>query len=354
MVDENSIRKKLLSLETRTLKHHTVDAGGTPYTPIYLTVLMPRERLTFNLYLKVAQKGTQDFSYPIFLKEGEAWERRWLELLIQKGIDRLYFFNEDLEKAIAYLNNYMQLLRHENSQASPQLLAVFAEQLNFSIRRAFQSPRFGPAVQKAQALVEDLIESLQQDPPAMKFVWKVLYHDYNLYNHSINLCLLGTAFMLFLKKSRKESRDLGLAGLLHDIGMTRIPQDILVKEGPLTPGERMEVNQHPALGHRLLSKGTTLAYVPNEVLRLALEHHENADGSGYPLGLPLHRQHAWTRIMRLLDSYESLTVNRPFRVAYKPFEAVKILSELPGSRGLIYDPQTLKNFISFLNSDYSP
>jgi HD-GYP domain-containing protein (c-di-GMP phosphodiesterase class II) len=351
---ENSIRQKLLSLETRTLKRSAVDVGASPYTPINLSVLVPRERLTFNLYLKVAQKGSQDFAYPPFLKQGEAWDRQWLDLLTQKGIDRLYFLDEDLEKVIAYLNNYMQLLRHESSQATQQLLAVFAEQLNFSIRRVFQSPRFGPAVQKAQTLVEDLIDSLQQDPASIRLVWKVLYHDYNLYNHSINLCLLGTAFMLFLKRSSKESRDLGMAGLLHDIGMTRVPQEIIVKEGPLTPGERIEINQHPALGHRLLSKGTSLAYVPNEVLRLALEHHENADGSGYPLGLPLNRQHPWTRILRLLDSYESLTVNRPFRVAYKPFEAIKMLRELPGSRGLIYDPQTLKNFISFLNTDYSP
>jgi len=350
-MDESSIRQKLLFLETRTLKRPSVDVGASPYTPIYLSVLIPREQLTFNLYLKVAKRGSQNFSYPLFLKQGEAWERQWLDLLTQKGIDRLYFLNEDLETVIAYLNNYMQLLRHESTQASPALLAVFAEQLNFSIRRAFQSPRLGPAVQKVQTLVEDLIESLQQDPASLKLVWKVLYHDYNLYNHSINLCLLGTAFMLFLKKSGKESRDFGLAGLLHDIGMTRIPQEIIVKDGPLTPGERTEVNQHPALGHRLLSKGTSLAYVPNEVLRLALEHHENADGSGYPLGLPLNRQHAWTRILRLLDSYESLTVNRPFRVAYKPFEAVKILREVSGSRGLIYDSQTLKKFISFLNSD---
>lgn len=350
-MDKDSFREKLLSSETRVLQRPSGDAGSSSYAPIYLSSLILRERLTFNLYLKVAQKGAQEFAYPLLAKEGEPWERQWLDLLTKKGIDRLYFLNEDLEKVVAYLNNYMQLLKHESTKVSPELLAVFSEQLNLSIRRAFQSPRLGLAVKKAQVLVEDLIESLQQDPTSLKLVWKVLYHDYSLYNHSINLCLLGTAFMLFLKKSGKESRDLGLAGLLHDIGMTRIPQEIYLKEGPLTPGERTEINQHSALGHRLLSKGSSLAYVPNEVLRLTLEHHENADGSGYPLGLPLSRQHAWTRIFRLLDSYESLTVVRPYRNAYKPFEAVKILQELRGSRGPIYDPLTLKSFISFLITD---
>jgi HD-GYP domain-containing protein (c-di-GMP phosphodiesterase class II) len=353
-MDEDSTRQNLLSLDTRTLKRSSVDMGASPYTPIYLSSLIPRIRLSFNLYLKVAQKETNDFAYPLFLKEGEVWEHQWLNLLTQKGINRLYFLNEELEKVIAYLNNYMQLLRYESPKVSQELLSVFSEQLNFTLRRAFQSTRFGPAVQKAQALVEDLIESLQQDHASLKLIWKVLYHDYNLYTHSINLCLIGTAFMLFLKKSAKESRDLGLAGLFHDIGMTRIPQEIILKDGPLTPGERAEVNHHPAMGHRLLSKGTSLAYLPNEVLRLSLEHHENADGSGYPLGLHLNRQHPWTPIMRLLDTYEALTVTRPYRVAYKPFDAVKILQEARGPRGPIYDLQTFKNFINFLNSDYSP
>ena len=96
-----------------------------------------------------------------------------------------------------------------------------------------------------------------------------------------------------------------------------------------------------------MSEETSPDYVPDEVLRLILEHHENADGSGYPQALPLSRQHPWTRIMRVLDSYDSLTINRPYRAAYKPFEAIKILQETKGPRGPVYDLQTLKNFIRF-------
>jgi HD-GYP domain-containing protein (c-di-GMP phosphodiesterase class II) len=350
-MDEGSIRKTLLSSEFKTSHRPLADAGPSPYTPIYVSVLIPGERVTFNLYLKVAQQGRQDSAHLLFLKQGEAWESQWQDLLTQKGIDRLYFLNEDLEQVIAYLNNYLQLLKHQSTNVSPDLLAVFSEHLNLSIRLAFQSPRLGPIVQKAQTQVEDLIERVKEDPASMKLVWQVLYNHYNIYNHSINLCLLGTAFMLFLKKSGKECRDLGLAGLFHDVGMTRIPQDIILKEGPLTPGERAEINNHPEIGYRLLSKETSLSQVPNEVLRLALEHHENADGSGYPLGFHLSRQHPFTRIIRLVDTYDSLTVKRPYRAAYKPFEAVKIMQEARGPRGPIYDPPTLKNFISFLTTD---
>lgn len=147
-MDEISVRKMLLSSETKIFHRPLADAGASPYTPINLSVLMPREQLTFNLYLKVAQQGRQDVAHVLFLKQGEAWERQWLDFLTQKGIDRLYFLNEDLVSVIAYLNNYLLLLRHQNAKVSRELLAVSSEQLNLSIRLAFQSTRFGPAVQK--------------------------------------------------------------------------------------------------------------------------------------------------------------------------------------------------------------
>lgn len=190
----------------------------------------------------------------------------------------------------------------------------------------------------------------------MKMMWKILYHDYNLYNlynHSLNLCLMGVAFLLFLKYSATECRDLGVAALFHDIGMTRIPQGIVCKKGPLTLEEKAEIRTHPEKGYQILRKKTEAspASMPKEALRLTLEHHENADGSGYPRGLPLSRQHPWTPIIRLLDSYDSLTVNRPYREAFKPFNSLKILKDTHGPRGPIYDSQLMKNFITFLTAE---
>jgi len=352
-MDDGSVRDKLLSAKVKTVHLSSWEARSAPYTPLSISVLILGEKITFNLYLKVAGKERQDFEFLPFLKKGEAWEHRWLERLANKGLDRLYFHNDDLERMIAYLNNYLQLLKHQSKKVSPELLAVFSEHLNFSVRRACQSPRLGPAIKVGQSQVEGLIKWLQQDPGAVKLVWKILYHDYNLYNHSINLCLMGVAFLLFLKYSATESRDLGLAALFHDIGMTRIPQEIIFKEGPLTPEERAEIRTHPELGYQILKKraGGSLSLLPKEVPILALEHHENADGSGYPQGLPLSRQHPWTRVIRLLDSYDSLTVNRPYRGAFKPFNTLKILQETHGPRGPIYDLQTMKNFITFLTAE---
>ena len=88
--------------------------------------------------------------------------------------------------------------------------------------------------------------------------------------------------------------------------------------------------------------------MPSEVLQLVQEHHENADGSGYPRGLPLSRQHPWTRIIRLVDAYDGLTGHRPGRQPLTPFAALKFLQGQEGQKGMIFEPRTLKNFIRFL------
>ena len=85
-----------------------------------------------------------------------------------------------------------------------------------------------------------------------------------------------------------------------------------------------------------------------EVMQLVLEHDENADGYGYPQGLPLGKQHPWTRIIRLVDAYDGLTGHRPCRQALTPFAALKVLQDQIGPHGRIFDHRTLINFIRFL------
>lgn len=349
-MDEHSLREKLLSDKVKALRCPLSEEKDTPYSPLYLSSLMAGDHLTFNLYLKVADKGGEEIKFLPFLAPGDILQEVWLNRLKELGIDRLYLHNSDLDRSIAHLNNHLQVLRHQGPEHTEELLTVFSEHLNLSLRRAFQSPTMGKSIQAAQNQVDDLLEVLQKEPRTLKIVWKILYKDYSLYNHSINVCLLCAAMMSFLKRPQEECRAMGLAGLFHDVGMTRMSQEIFIKDRKLSPEEWGEIKNHPWLGYQMLRAEVALASIPMETMRLALEHHENADGSGYPQGLTLSQQHPWSRVIRLLDSYESLTTNRPYRGAQTPFITLKILQEQKGPRGPIYDAQVLKNFINFLTT----
>jgi HD-GYP domain-containing protein (c-di-GMP phosphodiesterase class II) len=265
--------------------------------------------------------------------------------LAKLGIDRFYFHKNDLELVLAYLNNHLFLLDASQGETSKEKLLVLVEHLNLSLHRAMKSNHLGRHIDLARIQVDRLIRELQQTPFSLKLVWELLYRDYCLYKHSVNVCLLSVGLMLFLHKSRQESLILGLAGLFHDLGMSRIPEELLYKEEPLEPEEWERLKQHPETGHEMLAEAGSL---PPEVRQTVLEHHENFDGSGYPRGLPAGRQHPWSRILRLMDAYDGLTCHRPYRQALTPFAALKTITAQTGSAGGVFDPRTLKNFIRFL------
>jgi HD-GYP domain-containing protein (c-di-GMP phosphodiesterase class II) len=135
------------------------------------------------------------------------------------------------------------------------------------------------------------------------------------------------------------------AALFHDIGLVKIPAAILYKPTPLTPEECQEVQKHPEIAVDLLQQ---CSEVSPESLRLIWEHHENADGSGYPQGLGLSEQHAWTPLLRLIDAYDALVCQRHYRHAQSPFQALKIIQQQWGPYGPVFHRQLLKKFVEFL------
>ncbi len=336
-------RQSILSLGFKVFHCQPVRDWSASYIPLNLRVLMAGERLTFNLFLKI--NDGEDFKYFPYMEEGEVLDAKWLAPLARMDIKHLYFQQKDLDQVLAYLNNHLQLLEMEGAAQSKKKLNVLGEHLNLTLRQTFSAPRLGPHIKLAEKQVDRIIEEFNRDKLSPKMVWEILYRNYSLYNHSVNVCLLAVAMMLFLGKSNRESRLLGSAALFIDLGMTRISERILNKAGGLTPEEWEETKKHPLIGKQMLRGHSSL---PAEGGQLILEHHENADGSGYPEGLSLTRQHPWTRILRLLDAYDAFTTFRPHRPAQTPFATLKFLQKQEGPRGPVFEPRTLMSFIRFL------
>ena len=102
-----------------------------------------------------------------------------------------------------------------------------------------------------------------------------------MYSHAINVSILSTAIGITMELEEETISDLALGSLLHDIGKTKIPKEILDKPGKLTPEEFMVMINHSEFGYKIL----TDAGVPEYIAKAALEHHERANGGGYPRGL---------------------------------------------------------------------
>ncbi len=184
----------------------------------------------------------------------------------------------------------------------------------------FADCRLGKGVPAADilAVVDDIASSLN-NIAAFVSVTRLKAQDDQTYTHSVAVCALMISLARELGYPADEVRNLGMAGLLHDIGKSMVSPDILLKAGPLDDAETIEMRRHPSQGHDILSASVG---VPPVALDVCLHHHERLDAQGYPFGLKEDAISTATRMASICDVYDAMTSIRPYSPSKSPLEAV--------------------------------
>lgn len=139
-----------------------------------------------------------------------------------------------------------------------------------------------------------------------------------IYSHSLNVGLIARSIGKWLHLSKNDLNTLTLAGLLHDIGKTQIPEEILNKPGKYTDEEFATMKTHPLLGKKILNgKG-----FDSRILAATLQHHERSDGSGYPRGLMEDEIDDFAAIIAIADVYDAMTSARAHRDPLCSFQVI--------------------------------
>lgn len=190
----------------------------------------------------------------------------------------------------------------------------------------FHEARMGKAVDvgNAQTMVEEIADSVMRNPGALIGLARLKTKDDYTYMHSVAVCALMVALSKQLGLSEQETRDAGLAGLLHDIGKMMVPADILNKPGKLTDAEFVSVKEHPAAGYQILKDAEGLCAV---ALDVCLHHHEKMDGTGYPGRLKGDEISLYARMGAVCDVYDAITSNRPYKQGWCPAESLRKMAE---------------------------
>jgi HD-GYP domain-containing protein (c-di-GMP phosphodiesterase class II) len=149
--------------------------------------------------------------------------------------------------------------------------------------------------------------------------------------HCLNVAKLGLFLARQLGLSAEDVEQVVVCGLLHDAGMLRIRGGAFTKRGPLSQKQWRRVKEHPAEGALLLTREAALRDV---VMRVALEHHERPDGTGYPRGKKKEEIHPYARLVKVVDTYEALVSPRVYRLPLLPFHAMQIVMD-EGAKGLL-------------------
>lgn len=153
--------------------------------------------------------------------------------------------------------------------------------------------------------------------------------------HSERVAEIGAAIGREMGFSQETIKEIKLVGLMHDIGKIGIPEEILNKEGKLTPEEYGEIKKHPEIGYRILNTANQMS----DIAQYVLSHHERWDGMGYPAGLRGIETPLIARIIAVADAFDAMTSQRTYRSCMTEAEAAQELLKCAGSQ---FDPEVIK------------
>lgn len=188
--------------------------------------------------------------------------------------------------------------------------------------RVFNDVRSGCSLnsQEVKSTVISIADSVIRNPDALMLLSVLESKDEQSVTHSINVCTLCLIFGRYIGLEKKQLYELGTGALLHDIGETQIPNEILYNNEKISPEEQKVLQNHTQHGVQLLMETKGL---PQSAIEIARDHHERVNGSGYPQKLIGEQLSLFTKIVSIVDVYDSVTTGLRGKTAITCTEALK-------------------------------
>ena len=218
------------------------------------------------------------------------------------------------------------------------------EKSNVAMREMFESIADAQHLDltAVSEVLDSMVESISRAPDALMWLSKLKNKDSLAYNQALHVSINMMAFSNFLAFPKKQIKDMGMAGLLQDIGKTKIPDEILYKNGKLTAEEYALAKTHVDEALNILEE---TADISTTVILLVSQHHERIDGSGYPYQMSGNKINIYAQIAGLVDTYCALTSHRSYAKALYNQEALDKIQQLGGKQ---FSQQLIDQLVQFL------
>jgi HD-GYP domain-containing protein (c-di-GMP phosphodiesterase class II) len=231
-----------------------------------------------------------------------------------------------------------------DAQADKKLLDLYFNSVKM-LDKIYTGIRENEAVEGEgiERIIDDLIPAIKDRKDEMiSFLILSGRGASPLAESSVNTAIISVFIAQSIKMTAHRINQLAFASLLHDIGMMRIPEQVLQKKGKLTENELKVIQTHPVYSFNIITK--TLKY-PVEVGRIALQHHERWDGNGYPKQLSGEKIDLSARILSVTDAFEAMVSVRPYRNSMIGYKAMR---QLLNDNSRRFDSKVLKTFIKIM------
>jgi HD-GYP domain-containing protein (c-di-GMP phosphodiesterase class II) len=213
------------------------------------------------------------------------------------------------------------------------------------MKEFFENNASEKVLRSSDEVMEIMEECFQDYDIGFYGISKITNKDYYTYTHSVNVGLYCMTYGVKIKMNHDEVRMLGLGGMLHDVGKSKVSNDILNKKGLLTPQEFDIVKHHAPLGGEILSN---MSCYNHAVVDMATQHHEKFKGGGYPRGIVGDEISYFARICKVMDVYDALTTRRSYKKAMNPFDTLTLMKKQMSDE---FDARILDNFIHYMGPE---
>lgn len=191
-------------------------------------------------------------------------------------------------------------------------------------------------------VVKEIVEELRTSNMLSLDLVDLRTFDEYTYRHSVNVAVLATIVGIGMNMNQESLEELCTAAILHDLGKLQIDAEILNKPSRLTAEEYAVMKTHSQLSYELIKNKLELSAKTKVAV---LQHHENFDGTGYPMGLKGDEIYPFARIIHVVDVYDALTTARPYKSAYSPMESMEYLK---GGVGIMFDREAVEAFMKYV------
>lgn len=227
---------------------------------------------------------------------------------------------------------------HTADRSKVTLSSSVRERVAQGIQYIYSSSDTKELANTTDSIANDLLDAIDSNNAIAIDIGELKTSDEYTFKHSVDVATISMVLAKQQGLSRKEIYDIGVAGLLHDVGKTKVPTSILNKPGRLDDNEFEVMKQHSVFGYRMLKDQPEFN---KEICLAVLQHHEKINGRGYPLGANEEQITPYAKILSVADIYDALVTERPYKQAFSQRDAVEMIMSMTGE----LDMTAMKSFL---------
>jgi putative nucleotidyltransferase with HDIG domain len=310
------------------------------YIPVHLDGLVVDSVVDFHLYLQTSPGHFVLFRGPD-LEFTTAHHGR----LLANNVPTLWLKGDERRRYEQYVERHLETLLANPQIATARKVELLQSAAHTTLEAVMIDPRHTEAVPRTRRVAQQTVSLIVKEKEALGHMAALMARDYDTVRHSMNVSIFATGLAHAAGvRNASDLRDLALGGLLHDIGKSELPRELIVKPGAYTDEEMALMRTHVVRGEHILQADGRMGSLGMVVVS---QHHERLSGHGYPRALEPQHIHLFGRIAAIADVYDAMTSDRSYQRAMKPVDALHLMTTHVSSH---FDQELLTQFVKTLRA----